>query len=820
MSILMWILIWFVSLSVLSYHRAKTSIIAISLALLMALTYYLSRSSVMTLTVMIAGVLILGGLFLCPWIRRQLLTKSILNLYKKRMPTVSETEEIALQSGDTWWESELFSGMPNWNVLHAYPVPTLSAEEQAFLDEEVETLCNMIDDWQITHELVDLPPEMWTYLKEKGFFSFIIPKQYGGKAFSAIAHSEILSKISGRSVTVASSVSVPNSLGPAELLLHYGTEEQKEYYLPRLAKGEELPCFALTNPEAGSDASSITDYGTVCRATLDGKEQLCLRLNFNKRYITLAPVATVVGLAFKLYDPEHLLSNVTSRGITCALLPARTPGIVIGRRHFPLNTPFQNGPIQGNDVLVSLDTIIGGVDMIGKGWQMLVNCLAAGRAISLPSVSCGSGRMAALSSGAYARLRRQFSRPIADFEGIAELLARLAGYAYTNEAVRVMTVGAVDLGLKPSVPSAIAKYHVTERGRLMGMDAMDVHGGKGICLGPKNYIGRHYESAPIGITVEGANVLTRNMMIFGQGAIRCHPYLLSALRAAQLNDPTAALKAFDKAIWGHIGFFISNITRSFWFGLTRARWVQAPAGVSKELKPFYRQLTRFSTAFALCSDVTLFLLGGELKRRERLSARLGDVLSMLYLSSAVLKRFRDQNQAYDDLPLVIWSLQDIMATLNQRVYALLRNFPLSWLGKLLRFWIFPVMGSRLVVPSDQLADKLAKILTSDHSARQRLSVNTHFTASDKNPLGRLETAFQKALKLEPIEKRLREWVKTQQLDPAVHAHWPKVIELALQGSAITAEEAEQMQQFYCLYHDVIAVDDFTTEMLKAAVATA
>ena len=396
----------------------------------------------------------------------------------------------------------------------------------------------------------------------------------------------------------------------------------------------------------------------------------------------------------------------------------------------------------------------------------------------------------------------------------------MAGYAYTNEAVRVMTVGAVDLGLKPSVPSAIAKYHVTERGRLMGMDAMDVHGGKGICLGPKNYIGRHYESAPIGITVEGANVLTRNMMIFGQGAIRCHPYLLSALRAAQLNDPTAALKAFDKAIWGHIGFFISNITRSFWFGLTRARWVQAPAGVSKELKPFYRQLTRFSTAFALCSDVTLFLLGVELKRRERLSARLGDVLSMLYLSSAVLKRFRDQNQAYDDLPLVIWSLQDIMATLNQRVYALLRNFPLSWLGKLLRFWIFPVMGSRLVVPSDQLADKLAKILTSDHSARQRLSVNTHFTASDKNPLGRLETAFQKALKLEPIEKRLREWVKTQQLDPAVHAHWPKVIELALQGSAITAEEAEQMQQFYCLYHDVIAVDDFTTEMLKAAVATA
>src|SRR6201996_8043615 len=573
-------------------------------------------------------------------LRKGLITRPFMKAYLKLLPPMSQTEREALEAGTVWWDGELFTGAPKWPKLLSAKIPTLTTEEQAFLEGPCEDLCRMLDDWNITHERGDLPPQVWDYLKSRGFFAMIIPKKYGGLEFSAYAHSCVLAKIASRSTTASSTVAVPNSLGPAELLNHYGTEEQKNYYLPRLARGEEIPCFALTGPRAGSDAASLPDTGIVGRGTWQGRAVLGITLNFSKRYITLAPVPPSIGLAFRMFDPHKLLGERTDLGITVALIPRETAGISIGRRHFPLNIPFQNGPIEGQDVFVPLDCLVGGPAMAGQGWRMLVEPLSVGRCISLPSNATGSAKAAVWATGAYARVRRQFNLPIARFEGIEAVLARMAGLTYTMDAARSVTAGAIDGGEKPSVPSAMLKYHVTEMSRIVANDAMDVHGGKGICLGPKNYLARGYQTVPVAITVEGANILTRNLIIFGQGAIRCHPFVLKEMEAARNPDRRAGIAQFDTALFGHMGFTISNAVRSLVMALTFARLRGVPdRGPTRR---YYQHIERFSASFAV--DVAMLTLGGYLKKKESLSARLGDVLSDMYLASMVLKHYANQGQ--------------------------------------------------------------------------------------------------------------------------------------------------------------------------------
>ena len=561
-----------VATGVLAYHRASLTLFTAVLGAILLLGTFSGVAGVFAWLVFLAIALPLN----IASVRQQHLTKPLLKLYRKIMPEMSSTEKEAIDAGTTWWEGDLFRGNPDWHKMHNYPQPRLSAEEQAFLDGPVEEVLAMMDDWHATHERADLAPEVYQYLKDKGFFAMIIKKEYGGLEFSAFAQSCVLQKLTSKSMMLSSIVGVPNSLGPGELLQHYGTDEQKAYYLPRLAKGIDVPCFALTSPEAGSDAGAIPDFGVVCKGQWNGEEILGMRLTWNKRYITLAPIATVLGLAFKLQDPDKLLGDKEDLGITCALIPANTPGVKIGRRHFPLNVPFQNGPTQGTEVFVPLDYIIGGPKMAGQGWRMLVECLSVGRAITLPSNSTGGIKAVALATGAYARIRRQFKLPVGKMEGVEEVMARIGGYAYMADASTAMSVSSIDLGEKPSVISAITKYHMTERMRQAIIDAMDVHGGKGICMGPNNYLARGYQGAPVAITVEGANILTRNMIIYGQGAIRCHPFVLAELQAAQLTDEGAAVTAFDKALFGHIGFAISNFFRTFWLSLTGGAFSHAP----------------------------------------------------------------------------------------------------------------------------------------------------------------------------------------------------------------------------------------------------
>ncbi|HEV2322244.1 MAG TPA: acyl-CoA dehydrogenase, partial [Gammaproteobacteria bacterium] len=681
------------------------------------------------------------------------------------------------------------------------PAPTISVEEQAFLDHEVEELCAMLDEWKVTHEWCDLPPEAWDYLKKKGFFAMIIPKRYGGREFSALANSEVLAKIATRSPTCASIVAVPNSLGPAELLLRYGTEEQKNHYLPRLASGEDVPCFALTGPTAGSDAASIPDTGVVCKGMWEGKEVIGMRLNWNKRYITLAPVATVLGLAFQLMDPDHLMGQVDDYGITCALIPPHLPGVSIGRRHFPLNLPFQNGPTHGKDVFVPLDFIIGGPKMAGHGWRMLMECLGAGRAISLPSNTCGGSRLGVYTSGAYARVRKQFRLPIARFDGIDEVLGRMGGTLYAMEAVRTMTAGAIDQGEAPSVCAAISKCHVTEMARHVGNDAMDIHGGKGIQLGPRNYLGRGYQSIPIAITVEGANILTRNLMIYGQGAIRCHPFVLKEMRAAASEDHATAVVEFDQALFGHIGLAISNAARSLWLALTNAKFTRVT--VMTPTERYYQHINRFSASFVLASDAAMLTLGGALKKKEKLSARLGDMLSYMYIASAALKRFEDQNRPAEDLPLVEWACRDALYRLQEQMHGFLRNFPNKPVAAVLRFLIFP-RGRMYSAPDDRLGHAVAECISVPGGARTRLTRNTY--VSDKHsPVGMFAEALELAVRLEPVERRIREAEKAGRIQEGAGA---STVLAAEEAKIVTAQEARELLRLEEITAEIVAVDDF------------
>jgi len=805
------ILIWFVALTgiflVLAYHRASLIIWTMSYALFMGFTSYFSGMTAGTIVAWIFYLLFFIPLNVKP-LRQRWLTRPLFRIYQKVMPSMSQTEREAISAGTVTWEADLFRGNPDWNKLLSIPAARLTEEEQAFINGPLETLCRMINDWDITHNRADLPSEMWTYLKEQGFFGLIIPKQYGGKEFSAYAHSEILTKVSGLSITVSTTIAVPNSLGPAELLLHYGTEEQKNYYLPRLAKGEEIPCFALTSPSAGSDAGAMHDHGIICKGEHEGKETLGIRLTWNKRYITLAPIATVIGLAFKLYDPDHLLGEVDDIGITCALIPASIPGVEIGRRHFPLDTPFQNGPTKGKDVFIPLDWIIGGKKMAGKGWGMLMECLAAGRGITLPASAVGGAKVLSYTTGAYARIRRQFNVPIGQFEGIEEPLARIAASTYIMNAARTFVTAAIDEGEKPAVASAIVKYHVTELGRKIACDSMDIHGGKGICLGPHNYLGRGYESAPIAITVEGANILTRSMIIFGQGAIRCHPYVLAEMEAAHIKDAKAALDAFDKVVTKHIAYGVSNIVRTFLLALCSGRFVFAP---KTKVKRYFQQATRFSSALALFSDVSMLVLGGKLKRKESLSARLGDILSHLYLLSSVLKIYYDQGRCKEDLPLVRFASEHCLFEIQERFSELLQNFPNRWMAFTLRWLIFPY-GRRFAKAKDKYNHKIASLILSPTATRDRLSHGAFLTDVPENNLAAVQDALVKAIAAEPIEKILKEAVHKNEISgytPMENA------QLALEKNIISQEQYDVYVEASAACGKVIAVDDFSPDELSS-----
>jgi acyl-CoA dehydrogenase len=744
-------------------------------------------------------------------LRKVLITRPFMKTYLRLLPPMSQTEKEALEAGTVWWDGELFTGAPRWQKLLAAKPPQLSSEEQAFLDGPCEELCRMLDEWDISHVRADLPPQVWEFLKSRGFFAMIIPKRYGGLEFSAYAHSCVLVKISSRSPVASSTVAVPNSLGPAELLNHYGTEEQKNYYLPRLARGEEVPCFALTGPRAGSDAGSIPDTGIVCRGMWGGSEVLGLKLNFSKRYITLAPVATVIGLAFRMFDPEHLLGTRTDIGITCALIPRNTPGVSIGRRHFPLNVPFQNGPIQGRDVFVPLDFIIGGAAMAGSGWRMLVEQLSVGRCISLPSNTTGAAKAAVWATGAYARIRTQFNMPISMFEGVETVIARITGLTYTIDAARSVTAGAIDGGERPSVPSAMLKYHATEMGRQVANDAMDVHGGKGICLGPKNYLGRGYQIVPVAITVEGANLLTRNLIIFGQGAVRCHPFVLREMTAARNPDRKAGVEAFDQALFGHIGFTISNAVRSLIMALTHARFTRPP--VHGPTARYYQHVMRFSASFAFAVDVAMLSLGGYLKKKEGLSARLGDVLSCMYLASMVLKHHENQGRPQEELPVVEWACRNLLYHAQEQLHGFLRNFPNRLLAGVMRALIFP-RGRTYFAPGDRLGRSVAALVTNPTQSRERFGQFIYKTLEPGNPLALLQEALLLAVQLEPLEKRIRvEGVKTGKLTALDQ---PGRIQQALAAGIISETEAAALRDYDRKVMDIVNVDDFQPHELAAA----
>jgi acyl-CoA dehydrogenase len=740
-----------------------------------------------------------------PEFRREKITRPALEIYRKLLPSMSDTEREALDAGTVWWEGELFSGMPDWNRLTEFPAPELSEEEQAFIDGPCEELCRMIDGWDIAHRRADLPPEAWEFIKEHKFFAMIIPKEYGGLEFSAYANAMVIAKLASRNSTVSSTVGVPNSLGPAELLLYYGTEEQKQRWLPGLASADEIPCFALTSPQAGSDAAALIDSGVVCKGTWNGKQTIGIRLNWNKRYITLAPVATVLGLAFKLYDPDHLMGDADEYGITAALIPTDLPGVTVGRRHWPLSVPFLNGPTTGKDVFVPLDAIIGGPEMAGKGWKMLMELLSVGRAITLPSTAAGGSQAATYASGAYTQLRRQFNLPVAKFEGVGEALTRIAGHTYIMNAAVSVTSGAIDQGVKPAVPSAILKYHCTEMGRKVANDTMDVHGGKAIMLGPKNYIGQGYMATPIAITVEGANILTRSLIIFGQGAMRCHPFVLRELQAAQDEDAERGLVEFDKALFSHIGYAISNAARAFFLALTHAKFSRVP--YNTPTRRFYQNINRYSAAFALTTDFAMLTLGGKLKIKELLSARLGDVLSSMYLASAVLKHFENQGRRASDLPLVEWSVRTLMYNAQEQLHSFLRNFPNRVVAFFLRLVIFP-RGRTYSSPADDLGQQIVGLITKSGEARERLSQQAYTTVEPGNPLGLLQEALELSEELAPLEQKLKQARKEGLIRSDYFGHQ---IDEAEGAEIINAADTRKLRAFHEKVLDLLAVDDFAPD---------
>jgi acyl-CoA dehydrogenase len=787
----------------LAYFRTPLLVWTLLIGIVLAVcTYFCRETSLVVLVLSWCAFLALALVLNLPALRRIAISNRLFSAFRRVMPPMSVTEREALDAGTVWWEAELFRGDPDWTRLLALPPPKLSAEEKAFLDGPVEELCRMLDDWNITHERHDLPPDVWRFIKEKGFFGMIIPKKYGGLEFSAQAHSAVVVKTSSRSLTAAVTVMVPNSLGPAELLIRYGTDAQRDYYLPRLARGEEVPCFALTSPDAGSDASSIPDRGFVCRGTFQGRNDvLGIRLTWEKRYITLGPVATLLGLAFRLFDPDHLIGQEEDVGITLALIPTNTPGVNIGTRHNPMNVPFQNGPNWGKDVFIPMDWVIGGTKRCGEGWRMLMDCLAAGRSISLPALSVGAGKLASRATGAYARIRKQFRLPIGRFEGVEEPLARIAGYTYFMDAARTLTARGLDAGEQPAVASAIVKYQLTEHMRRLLNDAMDIHGGSGICLGPQNLIGRAYQGIPISITVEGANILTRTLITYGQGAIRCHPYVREEMEAAADADPQRGAQRFDRAFFAHIGFNISNVARAFWMGLTGARFVRVP--LNGPAKRYAQQLTRLSCAFALISDTAMLVYGGALKRKEKMSGRLADVLAYLYLASASIKRFEDDGRPASDEPLLRFACDYCLHQAERTMVVVIKNFP-RLLGHVLGGLLFPV-GRGLHPPFDKLGHEVATLILAPSAVRDRLTDGIFVPKTENDQLGRMEAALAAVIAAEAHEKKLHGFVEDH---PLLHGDLDAQLREATRVGVLAANEAELVREAARLRRAVVRVDDF------------
>ena len=809
MSVLLPFIAFLVAGAFAAYHRLRLAVWAALTATLLVACWLLGANLAATIAAAVVVALIAVPLLL-PQIRKPFITAPLLKFYTRLLPPLSDTERTALESGTVGFEGQLFSGKPDWDQLLKLPKPELTAEEQAFLDGPCEELCRMTDDWDITHVRADLSPELWDYIKRNKFFGLNIPKEYGGLGFSALMNHKVIQKLASVSAVVSSTVGVPNSLGPAELLMHYGTDEQKRDYLPRLADGREVPCFALTGPFAGSDATSIPDYGIVCMGEWNGAKVLGIKLTLNKRYITLAPVATLIGVAFRMYDPDSLLGDKRDIGISLALVPHDTPGLDIGRRHFPLNSPFQNGPIHGKDVFVPLSQLIGGEDYAGQGWRMLMECLSIGRSITLPSTASGGSKMGAVAVGSYARIRKQFGLSIGRFEGVEEALARIAGNAYACSALSEATAAAVARGENPAVPSTIAKYHCTEMGRKASLDSMDILGGKGIILGPRNFAGRSYQAAPIAITVEGANIMTRSLMIFGQGAILCHPWVMKEMKAAQLPNEADRIDQFDGALFGHIGFAISNAVRSWWYGLTGSKIGAAPG--NDDTRRYFRKLNRYSAALAVMADTSMLLLGGKLKFKESLSGRLGDVLSQLYITSAMLKRHQDAGNPAGDQPLLAYAFHDAINKIETALSGALRNFPIRPVGWLLWLLIFP-WGRRAQAPSDRLGHKVAALLMTPCDARERLANGVFTTPCANNPAGRIVGYLPKVVLAEPVERKFLKALKNSdiealefdaQLDEGVREGW------------INADERRQLEELRAMTLDAIMVDDFDPEELRSA----
>jgi len=729
--------------------------------------------------------------------RRDFITRPIFSFARGVLPPMSDTEREALEAGDVWWDADLFTGNPDWSKLLANTPAALTDEEKAFLSGPVDELCAMLDDWKINWEWRDLPPEAWDFIKKHKFFGMIIPKEFGGLSFSPYAHSEVVRKLSSRSLAAAVTVMVPNSLGPGELLMRFGTKEQQDRWLPRLADGRDIPCFGLTSPEAGSDAASMIDSGVICKGIFEGREVIGLKLNWHKRYITLGPVATLLGLAFKAYDPDHLVGSEEDLGITVALIPTQLPGVEIGHRHLPSMQVFQNGPNRGRDVFIPLDYVIGGKERLGQGWKMLMTALAAGRGISLPSLSAAGAAYAARTTGAYARIREQFGISISKFEGIEEPLARIAGTAYLLDAARRLTCAALNQGHHPAVISGIMKLHATERMRIVIDDAMDIHGGKAVIDGPQNYLGGLYRAVPVGITVEGANILTRNLIVFGQGAIRAHPYLLDEMNALRDEDRTRGLDAFDKAFWSHVGHSFKTLFRAW--GRSWSGGIFAPAPEAAEATRFYRQLSRYSSAFALTADMALLTLGGALKRKEMLSARLGDILSELYLLSAALKRWQDEGRQQADLPALEWCMASGFKTIENRLAEILGNLPNRFVAVMLKFLLQP-WGARVLGPSDRVVQQCAQLILEPSSARERLTPDLSHVEDDRG-VARLEKAFKLVAASEPIRKQLH----------AARIHdWKE----AVKKGVISQGQGEQLAAAHEAVMKVIEVDDFAPEALS------
>jgi alkylation response protein AidB-like acyl-CoA dehydrogenase len=753
--------------------------------------------------VLLSVIVVLAAICVIAPLRRLLVTRYVLAWFRAVLPPMSATEQEAIDAGDVWQEANLFRGNPKWTEFLANPKPTLTETEQKFLDNEVEELCQMLDDWKITHNDLDLPEKAWNYIKTAGFFGVHIPKEYGGLDFSSFASSTIVQKVSTKSLTAAVTVMVPNSLGPAELILNYGTQQQKEQYLHKLAKGIEVPCFGLTSPVAGSDAGSITDEGIVTRGDFNGQKNILgLRLTWSKRYITLAPIATVIGLAIKVKDPDHLLGDQENLGITVVLLPTDTPGVEIGLRHYPLNQPFMNGPTTGTNVFVPLDFVVGGAERIGHGWQMLVECLAAGRGISLPALGTATGKHCYAVCGAYAKLREQFGLSIGKFEGVATALARIGGYTYILDSMRTLTLGAIDQNHRPSVVTAICKYHMTEMARKIINDAMDIHGGRGIILGPRNYLARIYEGIPVSITVEGANILTRCLIIFGQGAIRCHPYVLSEMRAAMNPDRSKGLLEFDQAFSKHAVYAVSNFVKLTFHSLTCMLFCEAPK--SNEWDKYYRRFSFFSIALACCTEMAMLTLGGNLKRKENLSARLGDILSYLYMASAVLKYYQDNGKQEEEKPYVQWALDYCLYNIQDSFEYLLINFPVKILAKPMQWLILPVWR-KFRYPKDDLSLEISKHMMHPSALRDRFTQNCV-------PVEALELAWRKMIEIEPLQAKVDDAVKKKVIDKQLKPI--DRISAAEKQQIITAQEAGILREFFAMQLDVLQVDKFTEAELK------